>query len=53
MINDDMNIPHGKTCGDCAHFGKCSWLVSAKPEWTSCDFYPIRFRPRDERGKCC
>lgn len=40
---DEMKLPVGYTCGDCAHFSRCEWLVSAKPSWTTCDFHPRRF----------
>lgn len=39
----DMKLPEGASCGDCDHFARCSWLVSAEAEWTTCDFYPRRF----------
>lgn len=40
----EMNLPPGKTCSDCAHFKRCSWLISAEPERTYCDWHPSRFR---------
>ena len=39
----DTKLPEGKTCGDCVHFKKCSWLVQAIGEWKECDFFPSRF----------
>jgi hypothetical protein len=41
--HDEMKLPEGKTCGHCAHFGKCRQLVGSKEDWTSCDFLPRRF----------
>ena len=41
--HDDMKLPDGKTCIHCVGYGKCSKLVGAKEDWTSCDFYPRRF----------
>lgn len=38
-----MALPAGRTCGDCVHFKRCEWLISCKPERTSCDWYPVRF----------
>lgn len=41
-----MRLPDGMTCGDCAHIDWCSKVYGIKPEYTSCDFEPIRFRQR-------
>jgi hypothetical protein len=41
--HDEMKLPEGKTCAQCAHFSKCSQLVGAKADWTSCDFHPSRY----------
>ncbi len=39
-----MDLPEGRTCGDCRHFKRtCEWLISCKPERTSCDWWPVRF----------
>jgi hypothetical protein len=43
-----ITLPGGKACKDCAHFSRCSWLVGAKPDWTSCDFNPHRFELASE-----
>jgi hypothetical protein len=40
---DIMELPYGKTCGDCAHVYRCALLFSARSENRECDFYPIRF----------
>ena len=39
----EMSLPQGKTCGDCVHFERCKWLISAEKTWTNCDFYPNKF----------
>ena len=39
----------GKTCGDCAHFKRtCEWLISYSGKETSCDWYPIKFQPKEQ-----
>lgn len=38
-----MSIPNGKTCSDCKHVKRCTSIFGAKPEYTHCDFYPVRF----------
>lgn len=49
---DDMDLPAGLTCRDCAHFGpKCSWLISSLTgDETRCDWSPSRFKPRPIGG---
>lgn len=44
--DDDMQLPTDATCGDCASFQRCSWLVDADRHSTSCDWSPSRFRRR-------
>lgn len=44
--DDDMKLPMGKVCSDCASYRRCEWLVGALPNATSCDWSPSRFRPR-------
>ncbi len=39
-----MQLPEGKTCGDCAHIGRCVAMFGMKPSDTSCSFFPRRFR---------
>lgn len=44
MSEDDMNLPNGLTCGDCAHWRKCTALIeSIEPTSTTCDWAPSRF----------
>lgn len=51
---DDMDLPAGKTCGDCAGWHRCkAFIGSLKPTNTRCDWSPSAFRARDryaERG---
>ena len=42
----DMDLPPGKTCGDCQHMGRCEWLIQQKPQATECDWSPSRFLER-------
>lgn len=43
-MDQDMELPEGKTCKDCVNFRRCSGLFGAKETWTTCDFAPSRFR---------
>jgi hypothetical protein len=42
----EMRLPLGKTCADCRHIKRCSWLIGEDGTDTSCDWHPSRF---DER----
>jgi len=39
-----MQLPEDETCGACASFARCQGLFDAKPDSTTCDFFPRRFR---------
>ncbi len=39
-----MALPAGESCGTCRHVAKCTAMFGAKAEYTSCDFFPRRFR---------
>jgi hypothetical protein len=43
--DDEMKLPEGKTCKDCARFSWCKAFFSAHDisAWTSCDWWPSRF----------
>ncbi|MEZ2746347.1 hypothetical protein ACBQ16_14215 [Halopseudomonas bauzanensis] len=41
---EDMNLPEGKTCGDCAHCRRCCAMFGHIPADESCDWSPSRFR---------
>lgn len=43
-----MKLPDGKTCGACQHVDWCVKVYGVKPENTSCDFEPIRFKSKEE-----
>ena len=40
----EMMTPEGKTCADCFHFSRCSWLLSREGPETMCDWHPSRYR---------
>jgi len=40
---DDMKLPDGSTCADCAHQSTCAQMYGVKSTNTSCDFSPSRF----------
>ena len=42
-----MNLSEGETCATCVHTSRCVAIFGAKPENTSCDFFPRRFRRRE------
>ena len=44
-----MDLPDGKTCGDCKNVDWCMTAYGVKPEKTSCHFEPIRFKQKEER----
>ena len=54
-VEPDMLTPEGKTCGDCAHWPRCSALIGGlNPKNAFCDFAPSRFhfrRTDDGRAK--
>lgn len=39
-----LDLPDGKTCGDCAHIARCEAIFGHTATDTYCDFYPLRFR---------
>lgn len=43
---DNMTIPSGYTCGECAHFETCRALIGAVEGDRTCDWSPYRFRLR-------
>lgn len=42
-INDEANLPRGKTCADCYHFKRCEMLFGCGAKNTRCDWNPSRF----------
>ena len=48
---EDMQLPAGATCGDCAHVERCLALgFTSGRARTVCDFSPSRFAARRESG---
>lgn len=41
-----LNLPEGKTCGDCHHIARCQAIFGHIPEDQTCDFFPIRYLER-------
>lgn len=41
---DRMNLPEGKTCGDCVHARRCTMMFGHIPEDEVCDWAPSRFQ---------
>lgn len=41
---NDMKLPEGKTCGDCAHYNYCKQLFDCPASNTDCDWAPSRFK---------
>jgi len=39
----DMNLPEGKTCGDCFHFNRCNAIFGHIAGDEICDWAPGRF----------
>lgn len=43
---DRMNLPEGKTCGDCVHARRCTMMFGHIPADEVCDWAPSRFREK-------
>lgn len=39
-----MELPAGKTCGDCIHHERCCVMYGHVPDDNYCDFFPRRFK---------
>jgi len=50
LSRPDMSLPDDKTCNDCIHMSRCSWLLSRKGTEKVCDWFPIRFVLNTQRG---
>jgi hypothetical protein len=44
----DMDLPGGKTCGDCVSFRRCNAIFGHIAADESCDWAPSRFVARKE-----
>lgn len=40
---DGMDLPEGKTCGDCVHCRRCTLMFGHIPADEVCDWFPSRF----------
>jgi hypothetical protein len=38
-----LELPEGKTCGDCRYAGFCDQFIGVDRNVNQCDWYPIRF----------
>lgn len=43
MMEKDMQLPAGKTCGDCQYFSHCRGMFGCDGTNTTCDWSPSRF----------
>lgn len=41
-----MNLPEGKTCGDCVFVDRCVAIFGHTPEDKYCDWFPRKFTPK-------
>lgn len=39
----EINLPEGKTCGDCVHFQRCNAMFGHIASDEICDWSPSRF----------
>ena len=42
-----LNLPPGKTCGDCVHIARCMTMFGHIEADETCDWYPIRYSPKE------
>lgn len=42
-----MELPSGKTCGNCVHERRCCAMFGHTPTDTYCDFFPRRFAEKN------
>jgi len=45
-VDTCMELPTGKTCGDCIRFLKCKGFLGLTGNETSCDWFPRMFREK-------
>jgi hypothetical protein len=42
------DLPPGMTCADCRFYEHtCKWLISYTGKETACDWYPVKFYPKE------
>lgn len=46
---DEMRLPDGRTCRQCVHFARCTFLIGVHPDSTVCDWHPSQFAEKLER----
>jgi len=46
----EMDLPAGKTCGDCIHFQRCNHIYGHIATDEVCDWAPSRYSPRSRLG---
>ena len=46
-----MELPAGKTCGDCIHTYRCVAIFGHTAADTYCDWFPRRFNPKRDASK--
>ena len=46
---EQMNLPAGKTCGDCVHCKRCTAIYGHIPADEVCDWSPSRFKESKEQ----
>lgn len=46
---DGMDLPQGKTCGDCVHCRRCCAIYGHIQEDEVCDFLPSRFKEKQAK----
>jgi len=42
-MSNEMDLPDGKTCGDCVHIERCKAIFGHIEADKYCDWFPIRF----------
>lgn len=45
---DTLNLPKGKTCGDCVHIPRCMAIFGHIPADETCDWFPVRYLDRQQ-----
>ena len=45
-----MNLPEGKTCGDCVHIRRCNAIFGHMATDEHCDWFPSKFRASETKG---
>lgn len=45
---NEMDLPAGKTCGDCVHCRRCTLMYGHIPADEVCDWWPSRFREAEQ-----